>query len=138
LPVTRCDLPVLRLKRPVDTLSATPPLEREGAIARDANTGRMRSFTISEAAEATGLTQKALRTRIAEGHVRTVLRDGMPPRIPESELRRAGLLSEPGEPESTNDSSPDGGSEIVRELVAVIERQAAELAALRARRSSEI
>ena len=68
--------------------------------------------------------------------MRAVLRDGMPPRIPESELRRAGLLPEVGEPEPENGSAQDSGPEIVRELVAVIERQAAELAALRARRPS--
>jgi hypothetical protein len=94
----------------------------------------MRSFTISEAAEATGLTQKALRARIEEGRVRAVLRDGLPPRIPESELHRAGLLPERDEPNFGN-GSPSEESEIVRELVAVIERQAAELAALRARRT---
>jgi hypothetical protein len=96
----------------------------------------VRSFTISEAAEATGLTQKALRARIEQGHVRTVLREGLPPRIPESELRRAGLLPERNDPEEPSDGpASDGTSEIVQELVAVIERQAAELAALRARRS---
>lgn len=96
----------------------------------------MRSFTISEAAEATGLTPKALRARIEDGHVRAVLRDGMPPRIPESELTRAGLLPAREEQNSTSGSSPGPKAEIVRELVAVIERQASELAALRARRSS--
>jgi hypothetical protein len=97
----------------------------------------VRSFTISEAAEATGLTQKALRARIDQGHVRAVLREGVPPRIPESELRRAGLLPDPNEPDGPSDGSgSDGASEIVRELVAVIERQAAELAALRARQST--
>ena len=95
----------------------------------------MVSFTIAEAAEATGLTQKALRARIEQGQVRAVLRDGLPPRIPESELRRAGLLSEP---QADSDDEPQsGGSEIVKELVAVIERQATELAALRAARSRE-
>jgi hypothetical protein len=96
----------------------------------------MRSFTIPEAAEATGLTQKALRARIEDGQVRAVLREGMPPRIPESELRRAGLISEGSEPDSSGGSSPGAETEIVRELVAVIERQASELAALRTRRSS--
>ena len=97
----------------------------------------MRSFTISEAAEATGLTQRALRARVEQGQVRAVLRDGVPPRIPESELRRAGLLPDQSESELPSGGLPvDGGSEIVRELVAVIERQAEELAALRARRSS--
>jgi hypothetical protein len=95
----------------------------------------MRSFSLSEAAEATGLTQKALRARIDGGQVRAVLRDGMPPRIPESELRRAGLLPEEDARGSSGDSAPEPESEIVRELVAVIERQASELAALRARRS---
>ena len=90
----------------------------------------MSSFTISEAAEATGLTQKALRARIEQGQVRAVLREGMPPRIPESELRRAGLLADEQDAEPENDGT---GSGIVRELVAVIERQAAELAALRRR-----
>jgi hypothetical protein len=96
----------------------------------------MRSFTISEAAEATGLTQKALRARIEEGQVRAVFRDGVPPRIPESELKRAGLLPVRDEREPATGSPAGGESEIVRELVAVIERQAAELAALRARRPS--
>jgi hypothetical protein len=95
----------------------------------------VRSFSISEAAEATGLTQKALRARIEQGHVRAVLRDGAPLRIPESELERAGLLPERSELAEAN-GPRDADSEIVRELVAVIERQAAELAALRARRSS--
>jgi hypothetical protein len=95
----------------------------------------VRSFTIAEAAEATGLTQKALRARIDQGHVRTVLREGVPPRIPESELRRAGLLADRDDAEQSDGPASDGASEIVRELVAVIERQAAELAALRARRS---
>jgi hypothetical protein len=95
----------------------------------------VRSFTISEAAEATGLTQKALRARIEDGQVRAVLRDGVPPRIPESELKRAGLLPVRDEPDPTS-VAQGAESEIVRELVAVIERQASELAALRARRPS--
>jgi excisionase family DNA binding protein len=95
----------------------------------------VRSFTISEAADATGLTQKALRKRIEEGHVRAVLREGKAPRIPESELKRAGLLPERDAPELPNGSERAAESEIVRELVAVIERQAAELAALRSQRS---
>jgi hypothetical protein len=95
----------------------------------------MVSFTIAEAAEATGLTQKALRARIEQGHVRAVIREGVPPRIPESELRRAGLL--PEQEADAADHEQDGGSEIVRALVAVIERQATELAALRARRSPQ-
>jgi hypothetical protein len=94
----------------------------------------MRSFTISEAAEATGLTQKALRARIEDGLVRAVLRDGIPPRIPESELRRAGLLPVRDEEDPPSGSPAGPESDIVRELVAVIERQASELAALRARR----
>ena len=95
----------------------------------------VRSFTISEAAEATGLTQKALRARIDRGDVRAVYRDGVPPRIPESELARAGLLPQQIEPEPTGEAGDGAGSEIVRELVAVIERQATELAVLRAGRT---
>ena len=95
----------------------------------------MRSFTISEAAEATGLTQKALRARIERGQVRAVVRQGAAPRIPESELRRAGLLpARDGAPDA-EENPREAGSEIVRELVAIIERQAAELAELRARRT---
>ena len=90
----------------------------------------MRSFTIAEAAEASGLTQKALRARIERGQVRAVLREGAAPRIPESELWRAGLLPAHGRTDGVREA---GASEIVRELVAVIERQAAELAELRAR-----
>ena len=95
------------------------------------------SFTIAEAAEVSGLTQKALRARIDGGQVRAVLRDGAPPRIPESELRRAGLLPAPAPrvAEPADGVRERAGSEIVRELVAVIERQAAELAELRARPS---
>jgi hypothetical protein len=95
----------------------------------------MVSFTIAEAAEATGLTQKALRARIEQGQVRAVIQDGVPPRIPQSELRRTGLLPEPKT--DSADHPHAGGSEIVRELVAVIERQATELAALRAGRSPQ-
>lgn len=108
----------------------------EGAVRPEANTERVHAFSISEAAEATGLTQKALRARIEQGHVRAVLRDGMPLRIPESELRRAGLLPERSGPEGANGPPEERGSETVRELVAVIERQAAELAMLRARQYS--
>jgi hypothetical protein len=94
------------------------------------------SFTIAEAAEATGLTQKALRARIEEGQVRAVVREGAAPRIPESELRRTGLLpAREQAPGPADGARGAAGPEIVRELVAVIERQAAELAALRARRS---
>jgi hypothetical protein len=95
------------------------------------------SFTIAEAAELSGLTQRALRARIDEGQVRAVLRDGAPTRIPESELRRAGLLpaAAPRSGEPADGRRERAGSDIVRELVAVIERQAAELAELRARPS---
>jgi hypothetical protein len=95
----------------------------------------VRSFTIPEAAEATGLTQKALRVRIEQGQVRAVVREGAPPRIPESELRRAGLLAARDRSGNGGERPPEAStSDIVRELVAVIERQAAELAELRARR----
>ncbi len=50
----------------------------------------METLTIAEAAEATGLTKKAIRNRVDRGQLRAVLRDGVR-RIPRSELDRAGL-----------------------------------------------
>jgi hypothetical protein len=112
-------------------------LRRGGVALRAGEHRNVNSFTIAEAAEVSGLTQKALRARIDGGQVRAVLRDGAPPRIPESELRRAGLLPAPAPrvAEPADGVRERAGSEIVRELVAVIERQAAELAELRARPS---
>ena len=50
-----------------------------------------RTLTIKETAEATGLTIKAVRSRIERGTLPAVVRDGLR-RIPYSELVRAGLV----------------------------------------------
>jgi hypothetical protein len=110
----------------------------------------MRTYTINEAAELTGLSRKALARRIERGSLRCVVRDGRR-RLPLAELVRAGLLEE----ESVEDEEFDptlllsGGSRraaelpvpydsgqtmaaVVRELFDRFERQAAELANFRA------
>lgn len=83
-------------------------------------------MTIREAAEATGLTQKAIKRRVERGSLRSVLRDGRR-LIPASEIERAGLAGDvvhaPQGPGS-NGATPPG----LAELVAIIERQATELA----------
>jgi DNA-binding transcriptional regulator GbsR (MarR family) len=50
-----------------------------------------RTLTIDEAAEATGLSKKAVRNRVDRGQLNAVLRDGKR-HIPTTELVRAGLL----------------------------------------------
>jgi excisionase family DNA binding protein len=111
----------------------------------------MRTFTVSEAAELTGLSRKALARRIERGSIRCVVRDGRR-RIPVAELIRVGLLENE---EHAQDEEFDprfllpGGSRpradlpvpyeasqtlaaVVRELFDRFERQAAELANFRA------
>lgn len=111
----------------------------------------MRTYTISEAAELTGLSRKALARRIERGSIRCVVRDGRR-RIPLAELVRAGLLDDQ---EQVEDDEFDprlllpGGSRpradlpvpydagqtlaaVVRELFDRFERQSAELANFRA------
>jgi excisionase family DNA binding protein len=112
----------------------------------------MRTFTVSEAAELTGLSRKALARRIERGSIRCVVRDGRR-RIPVAELVRVGLLDNE---EHAQDDEFDprfllpGGSQppqaglpvpydatqtltaVVRELFDRFERQAAELANFRA------
>lgn len=56
-----------------------------------------RTLTIDEAAEATGLTQKALRRRIERGQLRSLLRDGRR-HIPVAELHRVELIDPEGKP----------------------------------------
>jgi excisionase family DNA binding protein len=103
----------------------------------------MRTLTVSEAAEATGLTQKAIQNRIDRGQLRAVVRDGLR-RIPRSELERLGLLAEEAE-EALEEAGGDGrgsmgklpprGEELLDALVADLhdrlERQAEELGRLR-------
>mgnify|MGYP003418243042 CR=1 FL=1 len=61
-------------------------------------------LTIAEAAEATGLTHKAIRNRLDRGQIECVLQNGVR-RIPRSELLRIGLLSGPStHPASLNEA----------------------------------
>lgn len=97
----------------------------------------METLTITEAAEATGLSKKALRNRVDRGQIRAVLRDGVR-RIPRSELDRVGLSVElPHEaeggaitPQSVAESRPTEAA-AWKEALERLERQAAELAELR-------
>ncbi len=95
----------------------------------------MHTFTIAEAAEATGLSHKAIRNRVDRGKLRVVKRDGIR-RIPHSELKRAGLLNAPNEvsqmlgPQRGNPNEAVPSSTIDR-LVERLEHQATELGELR-------
>ncbi|PZR69980.1 MAG: hypothetical protein DLM63_00465 [Solirubrobacterales bacterium] len=91
----------------------------------------VRTYTINEAAEATGLSQKAIRNRVDREQLRASLRDGVR-RIPASELERAGLIGPGGE--AAKGQQPQGGSlggNALGELLDRLERQAGELAELR-------
>jgi len=81
----------------------------------------MKTYSISEAADLTTLSARALRARVDRGHIRAVLRDSVR-RIPHSELERAGILEE-GSPDTTR---------VIRELTERLDAQAAELIRLRA------
>jgi len=98
---------------------------------------RPRTYSISEAAEVTGLSREAVRSRIRRGSLASLLVDGER-RIPRVELERAGLMdSRPrGTLAETDASSGDlvvsnandlAGGDLVRELVDRLERQAVEL-----------
>ena len=108
-----------------------------------------RTLTLREAAEATGLTTKALQRRIDRGTLRAVLTGGRR-RVPLSELYRAGLI-EPEEPRPAPavppaEGAPRGGAgqvpapapeqppvgEVIGELIARLERQAEQIGELRA------
>jgi Helix-turn-helix domain len=113
----------------------------------------MRTYTISEAAELTGLSRKALARRVERGSLRCVVRDGRR-RIPVAELVRVGLLEDDesvddefdprlllsggARPRSDLPARYDAGqtgqtlAAVLRELFDRFERQAAELANLRA------
>jgi excisionase family DNA binding protein len=52
---------------------------------------QLRTYTITEAADLTGLSRKAVARRVERGSLRSVVRSGRR-RIPRSELERAGLL----------------------------------------------
>jgi hypothetical protein len=106
-----------------------------------------RNLTISEAAELTGLSRKAMARRVERGSVRSVLHSGRR-LIPRSELIRVGLLPPDGYsavdrltdsvfPQSVTVSDEVGGEQsllevLVRELLDRVQRQAGELAQYRA------
>ena len=93
----------------------------------------METLTIAEAADATGLTKKAVRNRVDRGQVRAVLRDGVR-RIPRSELERAGLsldAREAGAGAAEGQEAAPGYPEPMAEVLDRLERQAGELAELR-------
>ena len=111
----------------------------------------MRTYTISEAAELTGLSRKALARRVERGSLQYVVRDGRR-RIPVAELVRVGLLqddesadddefdprlllSEGARPRDDLPVRYDPGqtlAAVLRELFDRFERQATEIANLRA------
>jgi excisionase family DNA binding protein len=111
----------------------------------------VRTYTISEAADLTGLTRKAVARRIERGSLRSVVRNGRR-RIPRSELVRAGLLDELDSahieefdpsallPRALPVDDPDAPplrpdetlAAVFRELLDRFERQAAEIAQFRA------
>ena len=95
-----------------------------------------RTLTIKETAEATGLTIKAVRSRIERGTLPAVVRDGLR-RIPYSELVRAGLVEAdngaaigqlPRQGTAAESPQPD----VLAELVNRLEAQAEELGRLKA------
>jgi excisionase family DNA binding protein len=110
----------------------------------------VRTYTISETAELTGLSRKAIARRVERGSLRSVVRNGRR-RIPRSELVRAGLLGEgDGQPRASDPDAPvmprpspggalaeTGSSEdilatLFREVLDRFERQSQEIAQYRA------
>jgi excisionase family DNA binding protein len=110
----------------------------------------LRTYTITEAAELTGLSRKAIARRVERGSLRSVFRNGRR-RIPRSELARAGLLAEgenrprEGDPAAPFLPRPASGGELAatgtteemlaglfREVLDRFERQSQEIAQYRA------
>jgi excisionase family DNA binding protein len=110
----------------------------------------LRTYTISEAADLTGLSRKAIARRVERGSLRSVMRNGRR-RIPRSELVRNGLLEDtekrppPGGPSAPflprpgagTDLEVTGGNEdmlaaLFREVLDRFERQSQEMAQFRA------
>lgn len=96
----------------------------------------METLTIAEAAEATGLTKKAIRNRVDRGQLRAVMRDGVR-RIPRSEIDRSGLAMRASETSDGSAVRQEAASGQLAEaggwaqLLTRLERQAGELAELR-------
>jgi excisionase family DNA binding protein len=110
----------------------------------------VRTYTITEAAELTGISRKAIARRVERGSLRSVVRNGRR-RIPRSELVRAGLVGEgDGQPRPIDPDAPvmprpspggalaeTGSSEdmlaaLFREVLDRFERQSQEIAQYRA------
>jgi excisionase family DNA binding protein len=110
----------------------------------------VRTYTISEAADLTGMSRKAIARRVERGSLRSVVRNGRR-RIPRSELVRVGLLEEGaqrpprGGPASPPLGDPGVGGELAeidrpedmlttlfREVLDRFERQSQEIAQYRA------
>jgi excisionase family DNA binding protein len=110
----------------------------------------VRTYTITEAAELTGVSRKAIARRVERGSLRSVVRNGRR-RIPRSELARAGLLEAGSQraprngPASPPLPHPGAGGELAeverpedmltslfREVLDRFERQSQEIAQYRA------
>jgi excisionase family DNA binding protein len=110
----------------------------------------VRTYTITEAAEVTGLSRKAIARRVERGSLRSVVRNGRR-RVPRSELVRAGLLEEGQQQPRSDDPAapflphPAGGgplaetgtsedmlASLFREVLDRFERQSQEIAQYRA------
>jgi excisionase family DNA binding protein len=110
----------------------------------------LRTYTITEAAELTGLSRKAIARRVERGSLRSVVRNGRR-RIPRSELARAGLLAEGETPPRESDpaapflprpatggalaetgTTEDMLATLFREVLDRFERQSQEIAQYRA------
>ena len=108
---------------------------------------RKRDLTITEAAELTGLSRKAIARRVERGSGRSVLRSGRR-LVPRSELARVGLLPSEGNGEAEMFADLAVGESValpseaigeqsllevlVRELIDRVQRQAGEVAHYRA------
>lgn len=110
----------------------------------------LRTYTITEAAELTGVSRKAIARRVERGSLRSVVRNGRR-RIPRTELVRAGLIDEgaqrprDGSPASPLLPRPGPGTDLAetgtnedmlaalfREVLDRFERQSQEIAQYRA------
>ena len=110
----------------------------------------MRTYTITEAADLTGLSRKAIARRVERGSLRSVVRNGRR-RIPRSELVRNGLLADAEKrppaggpsapllprPGASTELAETGGTEdmlaaLFREVLDRFERQSQEIAQYRA------